>query len=248
MGDTVFVAAQSSSVRGDIVGNVKGHLRLIERAAMHRANLVVFPELSLTGYERDLAKSHNLKPTDPRLESFQELADKYSMHILVGAPYQDGKKIHIAAFLYHPCESPLVYTKYHLHGGEEEYFDPGSRGLAFNMVDEKVFAAICADIAHPEHAEKAAKVNSTVYAAGVLITPSGYDEDAALLQGYATKHGMMVIMANFATPTGGWETAGKSAIWDKSGNLLAVAPSQGEALVVVSRETTDNDVKIVKIS
>ncbi len=245
MGDMVFVAAQSSSVRGDIVGNVKSHIRLIEKAAEHGANLVVFPELSLTGYERDLARTHHLNPEDVRLEAFQEMADKYLMHILVGAPYQDGEKIHIAAFLYHPGESPLVYTKHHLHGGEEEYFDPGSRGLAFNLVDEKVFAAICADIAHPEHAEQAAKVNSTVYVAGVLITPGGYDEDAALLQGYARKHGMMVIMANFATPTGGWETGGKSAIWDRTGNLLAVAPPQGEALVVVTRKLNNYDVRIV---
>lgn len=245
MGDVVFVAAQSSSVRGDIVGNVKSHLRLIKKAAEHGANLVVFPELSLTGYERDLAQTHHLKPTDQRLTLFQEMADTNSIHLLVGAPFQEEDKIHIAAFLYQPNESPLVYTKHHLHGGEEEYFSSGSHGLAFNVHEEKVFAAICADIAHPEHAEQAAKVNSTVYAAGVLITPGGYDEDAALLQGYAEKHGMMVVMANFASPTGGWETGGKSAIWNSNGILLAVAPNQGEALVVISKSGSDTIGKVI---
>lgn len=231
----MFVAAQSGSIRGDIVGNVKNHIRLIKKAAENHANLVVFPELSLTGYERDLAKTHHLKPSDVRLAPFQEMANKHSMCILVGAPFQDGDKAHIAAFLYRPAETPLVYTKHHLHGGEEEHFDPGSRELEFNLGDEKVFTAICADITHPEHAQRAAKVKSTVYAAGVLLSPGGYAEDAALLQGYAEKHGMMVVMSNFAFPTGGWETGGKSAIWDNEGKLIASGPDQGEALVIVSK-------------
>ena len=198
MSGEVFVAAQSSSVRGDIEGNVKGHIRLIEEAAKHGAALIVFPELSLTGYEPDLAESHHLEPSDSRLDPFQEMADKHSMKILVGAPYRDGENAHIAAFLYRPCETPMVYTKHHLHDGEEKYFKPGTRGLSFDVSGEKVSVAICADIAHPEHAENAAANGATLYAAGVLITPGGYEADAALLQGYAEEHNMIVVMANYA--------------------------------------------------
>jgi predicted amidohydrolase len=176
-----------------------------------------------------------MEPEDSRLNPFQEMADKHSMHIMVGSPYQEYQKIFISAFLYRPKESPMVYTKHYLHGGEEDYFDPGSKQLAFNISDEKLFTAICADIAHHEHAEMAANENSTVFVAGVLITPGGYDEDATILQSYSKKHGMMVLMANYASPTGGWETAGKSAVWDRSGKLIAVAPSQGESLVIVSK-------------
>lgn len=248
MSGEVFVAAQSSSVRGDIEENVKGHLRMIEKAAEHGATLIVFPELSLSGYEPDLAESHHLEPDDARLGAFQEMADKHSLKILVGAPYREGDSIHIAAFLYQPGETPLVYTKHHLHEGEEEYFEPGTCGLSFDVPGERASVAICADIAHPEHAEKAAKNGATLYAAGVLITPGGYEADAALIQGYSEKHNLMVIMANHASPSGGFESAGKSAIWDRLGNLKAVGPPQGEALVIVLRDLRGLFARIVPLS
>ena len=248
MSGEVFVAAQSSSVRGDIEGNVKGHIKLIQKAAENGAALIVFPELSLTGYEPDLAETHHLVPDDPRLGAFQDMADKHSMKILVGAPYREGDSFHISAFLYQPSETPLIYSKHHLHDGEEKFFEPGTLGLAFNVPGERVSVAICADIAHPEHAEKAAVNGATLYAAGVLITPGGYDADAALLQGYSENHNMMVMMANFASASGGFESAGKSAIWDQLGNLMAVAPQQGEALVIVSRDLSGLQGKVISMT
>jgi len=243
----VFVAAQFSSVRGDIEGNVKGHIKLIEKAAKHGAALIVFPELSLTGYEPDLAESHHLEPSDTRLGAFQEIADKHSIKILVGAPWREEENVHIAAFLYQQGVVPQVYTKHHLHEGEEVFFEPGSRGLSFDVPGEKVSVAICADIAHPEHAQKASIKGATLYAAGVLITPGGYEADASLLQGYSEEHNMMVVMANYASPSGGFESAGKSAIWDQLGNLMAVAPPQGEALVIVSRDLSGLQGKVILI-
>ena len=247
MSGEVFVAAQSSSIRGDIEGNVDGHLRLIEKAAEHGASLIVFPELSLTGYEPDLAESHHLEPGDARLGAFQEMADKHTMKILVGAPYREGESLHIAAFLYQPDEDPLVYTKHHLHDGEEVYFESGTRELSFDVPGERASVAICADITHPEHAENAAVNGATIYAAGVLITPEGYEADAALLQGYSEKHNMMVVMANHASPSGGFESAGKSAIWDHLGNLKVVGPPQGEALVIVLRDLRGLFARIVTL-
>ena len=247
MSGEVFVAAQSSSVRGDIEGNVKGHLRMIKEAAKHGAALIVFPELSLTGYEPDLAESLCLEPNDARLGAFQKMADKHTMKILVGAPYREGGSIHIAAFLYQPDGEPLVYTKHHLHDGEEKYFEPGTRGMIFDVPGERASVAICADIAHPEHAENAAANGATIYAAGVLITPEGYEADAALLQGYSEKHYMMVIMANHASPSGGFESAGKSAIWDGLGNLKATGPPQGEALVIALRDLRGLFTRIVTL-
>ena len=44
-------AAQSTSVPLDVVANVRNHLRFLEAAAQHGVQWLVFPELSLTGYE-----------------------------------------------------------------------------------------------------------------------------------------------------------------------------------------------------
>ena len=48
-------AAQTCPVKGDVNANLDEHLRLIDLAASEGAQVVVFPELSLTGYEIELA-------------------------------------------------------------------------------------------------------------------------------------------------------------------------------------------------
>ena len=75
-----------------------------------------------------------------------------------------------------------------------------------------------------------------VYAAGVLISPAGYGVDSALLQGYAATHSMLVLMANHGGATGGWESAGRSAVWTADGALLAAAPGVGDGLLIARRE------------
>lgn len=44
-------AAQPRPAKGNISGNIANHKKLIKQAAMDRADLVIFPELSLTGYD-----------------------------------------------------------------------------------------------------------------------------------------------------------------------------------------------------
>jgi predicted amidohydrolase len=112
-------------------------------------------------------------------------------------------------------------------------------GLSFSIGREVVFPAICADIAHPEHARNASDGGASVYAAGVMITPKGYDNDAGLLRGYAKRHRVIVLLSNYASETGGYPSAGRSAAWDKYGNLLVEASDQGEAVVLVK---IDDDV------
>ncbi len=243
----ILAAAQSNSKRGDIETNIETHIRLIKAAAEHNAELIIFPELSLTGYEPDLAETHSLTPFDPRLNRLQEQANQHRISILAGAPYRTPEGIHIAAFLYQSNSKPRVYTKHHLHPGEEKHFTPGKKTLTINIGHIQISPAICADIAHPEHAAEAAKKGSKVYAAGVMITPKGYKNDAGLLQGYAAKHKMLVLLSNYAAPTGGYPSAGRSAAWDQRGNLLAEAPESGEAIVYVIKDDATVTGKVLKL-
>ena len=49
MPEFTIAAAQASSVKGEIAQNVRRHAEFVVRAAEHQANVIVFPELSLTG-------------------------------------------------------------------------------------------------------------------------------------------------------------------------------------------------------
>jgi predicted amidohydrolase len=96
--------------------------------------------------------------------------------------------------------------------------------------------AICADTTHPDHAAKAKARGASVYAAGVFITENGYAADTALLKQYSIQHKMAVLMANHSAPTGGWISAGKSAIWAEDGQLVIASRGTEEALVIARRK------------
>jgi predicted amidohydrolase len=231
-----LAVAQSSSIRGDIEENVAHHAELTEKALNHGARLIVFPELSLTGYEPDLARDLALKASDPRLNPLRKVAKEREITIVAGVSMLSDAGLNIAAFVYRPSGEPLVYTKHHLHKGEEAFFSPGRIRPMIDVDGERISLAICADTTHPSHAYEAARAGADVYAAGVLITPNGIEADSAQLRGYAVEHRMVVLMANHATPTGGWATAGRSAIWDEHGGEVVTAPGDGEAILVARRE------------
>ena len=66
-----LIAAQISATPGDVEKNLAQHIDAIHAAASQGADAVVFPELSLTGYEPELAGGLAMAPTDSRLDAFQ---------------------------------------------------------------------------------------------------------------------------------------------------------------------------------
>ncbi|MGC9491355.1 nitrilase-related carbon-nitrogen hydrolase, partial [Vibrio genomosp. F10] len=54
--------AQIPIVRGDLCGNIENHIKMIEESSSYKADVVVFPELSLTGYELDLVSELAFSP------------------------------------------------------------------------------------------------------------------------------------------------------------------------------------------
>jgi predicted amidohydrolase len=67
-----LAVAQSSPAARDVGRNVEDHARLAVLAATHDARLVLFPELSLTGYDRELTPAEALSPSDGRLWPLRE--------------------------------------------------------------------------------------------------------------------------------------------------------------------------------
>ena len=66
MSTLTIAAAQSISIAGDLAANIQRHLRFIEVAAEQGVELLVFPELSLTGYENEVAAALAIDPQLPR--------------------------------------------------------------------------------------------------------------------------------------------------------------------------------------
>ena len=233
----IIAAAQPASIPGDIQRNVARHLRFGAIAAERGVQLLVFPELSLTGYELALARANAVRPDSPSLDPLRHLATSAHMTVVAGAPLLNGHdELYIAALAFRPDGSMSVYAKVYVHQSELHVFTPGLGGPMLQVGEANVALAICADAKHPRHAARAASSGANVYAVGAMIVEDEYAPKAALLKNYALEHKMAVLLSNYSGVTGGWESAGKSALWSEAGQLVAASTGTEEALVVGTKQ------------
>ena len=59
---------QAESVKGDVQSNISNHKRLIDLAVSDGAEIIIFPELSLTGYEPEIAEEFATSKDDSRFK------------------------------------------------------------------------------------------------------------------------------------------------------------------------------------
>lgn len=246
-----IAVAQTCPVRGDVGANIDEHLRLLGIAADEGAQVVVFPELSLTGYELDLARDLAFDEADGRLKPLIDASVSRSITAIVGAPVRIGAQLCIGAFILRPDGTNDVYTKHHLGAfsasaardgvvpaAEATVFEPGDRNPIVTFGGYSGAVAVCADVGQPAHAQRAAERGATAYFASMFVIPSEFDGDAAKLRGYAAEYGFVVALANFGCATGGLAAAGRSSIWSETGERLTQLDTGG-AGVAIARETAE---------
>ena len=194
----------------------------------------MFPELSLSGYDLAGLEAAALAPDDARLAPLAQGAVRNNMMIVTGAPLRNSNGLpFIGAIAFHPDGRHTTYRKHFLHPGEEKYAAPGT--VASCVIDVRgvpVALAICADTSHQQHPHAAVLAGATLYVAGSVITPAGYAKESNLLAGHAKLFALGILLANHAFETGGYQSAGRSAIWLSGGQLLVDAPGTGECLVI----------------
>ncbi len=188
--------------------------------------MVVFPELSLTGYEPDAPA---ISTDDALLMPIVEACAQTGSLALVGAPVDgEGGASHIATLAIDGAGITVAYCKMWLGGAELDRFTPGAGPAVLEVDGWRLGLAICKDTGIPQHSSETAALDIDVYVAGVLETA----EDAAVqdqrAQRVTTGHQVWVAVASFAGSTGGGfdQAAGRSAIWNPDDTVLARAGSE----------------------
>jgi predicted amidohydrolase len=234
-------------VRGDVEANLREHLRLVELAAAHGARIVLFPELSLTGYELELAASLAMSVGDPRLDRLADAAALHAVAIVAGAPVRVDAELHIGAFLVSPDRTVSLYTKQRLGAfgaearcdgvvppPEASVFRPGRLDPLLRIDGDLAAVAICADIGLAAHPLRAAQRGATLYLASMFVIPSEFESERAKLERYALEHSLIVAFANFGAASGGLAAAGRSSLWSERGELLVQLPPSGAGVAVAT--------------
>jgi predicted amidohydrolase len=230
---TKIALAQIQSVPGDVGANLRKHIAVIERAASAQAAMIIFPELSLTGYEPTLAKDLALTQEDARLTIFQQLSDTHQMVIGVGVPTQQEAGVCISLVLFQPSAGRLVYSKKYLHSDEEPYFVSGENFPYLNVNDRQVAFAICYEISIIEHAQSAMAAGAEIYLASVAKSASGVASAHQRLATIARENEIPVLMVNNIGPADDFVGAGCSASWNKQGELVAQLGEEEDLIFVV---------------
>ena len=228
-----IAAAQIHTDDDDLEANLASHYRLIEIAANKQVRLIVFPEMSLTGYHREKADGLSFTLDDERLDKLKILAASKNIIVVAGAPIKINLQLHIGCFILLPDGRTLVYTKQFLHSGEELFFTPS---FEFNPIleveNEKISFAICADISHAAHAENASLKGTTLYIASIFYTRNGIKKGHEDLSSYSRKHAMKILMANYTGQSYTLDAGGRSAYWANTGKIITRLDKEEDMLII----------------
>jgi len=214
-------------VADDVAANAFAHAAAIRAAA---ARVVVFPELSLTGYE---LAAPAISPSDDRLNPIVEACAATGSLALVGAPIEDdGGRRSIGMLAIDGARATIAYRKMWLGGSEPDHFVAGTEPALIEVDGWRLGLAICRDTGIPRHAAETAALGIDAYLAGVLE----FAEDAAVpgkrARRIAGDHRVWVAIASFAGSTGGGygRAAGGSGIWSPDGVVVADAGPEISAI------------------
>ena len=236
-------AAQIDAVVGDLDGNVERMLAAYEDAEAQACDLVVFPELSVTGYPPEdlLLRPAFVAGAAAALDKFAARTGRCAA--VVGFP-EAGRDLHNAAAL---CAHGRVHGVYRKHllpnygvFDEQRYFVPGEgTGPLFSVGGVTVGVTICEDAWSPtgpvlEQADAGAELvvnlNASPYYAGRLA------ERETMLATRAADASVPIVYANLVGGQDELVFDGASLVFDEHGRLVARARQFAPDLLVVDVE------------
>lgn len=232
-----IATAQTKPAKGDIPANIEGHKKMIGLALAEGADMIIFPELSITGYEPELAAALASDQEDPRLAVFQQISDQHSVTIGVGMPIKTTSMPQIGMIIFQPQLPRLTYAKQFLHADEDPYFVCGDQQLYLTGEGLQLAPAICYELSVPEHAANVAKQGAQVYLVSVAKTASGMEKAAQTLSETARQYGMTVLLCNSVGYSDNFYSAGGTAIWNNKGALLRQLDDTREGLLLFDTGT-----------
>ena len=142
------VAVAEMDPGSDPAANLRGMAEIARAAARDGAELVVFPELALTGLSQPGETA--LSVDDPILAELQALAAELGLHLVVGFAERDGARCFNSAVLVGPEGVLGTYRKIHLTQAEGAWATPGEDWAVFDLPFGRLGLLIGHDMSFPE--------------------------------------------------------------------------------------------------
>jgi NAD+ synthase (glutamine-hydrolysing) len=226
---------------GDIAGNTARAVEAIEEARRLGAQVLVLPELALTGYPpEDLVLKSGF--VEENLRALNEVAARTGeLLTVVGFVDPDGERLHNAAAICRGGEVKAVYRKQLLPNygvfDERRYFQPGKRHTLIDTQAGVLGVCVCEDIWSPRGpatvqgdagAQIVLNINASPFHKGKL------EERAEMLGERARRSSASIVYVNLVGGQDELVFDGGSLVLDPHGNLLARLNQFEERLEVVA--------------
>jgi predicted amidohydrolase len=249
--DFTIALAQMDPVLGDLARNVDKHLDLTEKARAAGASLVLFPELSLSGYSvRDLHWDLAIDVRKPPSILDPLLKASHNILILAGGVEESPTfALHNSAFLFDKGTVRTVHRKTYppTYGMFEElrYFSPGNSVRAFDTSLGRLGVLICEDLWHPSLpyilAQDGAELIATLVASPTRVTGAEERLQMASIntenhKSYARLLSTYIAFCNRVGYEDGVNFWGGSEVVGPGGNIVAAAQLFDEQLILAKIE------------
>jgi len=226
---------------GDLAGNAARLLAAARQAQAHGADVLVAPELALTGYPPEdlLLRPRFLDAADAALDALRaDLAQWVGLHVVVGHPLRRQGRLYNAASVLCAGRIVATYCKRELPNysvfDEARYFTSDGTACVFEIKGVRFGVNICED-AWFEHAPQAAARAG----AQVLLMPNASpyhqgkpQERTAAIQRCVRATGCAVVYANLVAGQDELIFDGASLVMDAQGDTVLRLPGFVESLAL----------------
>jgi len=231
---------QEDSRLGETSRNLERACGIIHHAAERGAQLVLFPEMFLTGYAIKEDACHLAEEiSGASIGRLTQDAQRYRIDVCMGFPELEpasGKIYNSLAYLSNRGMVRCVYRKIHLYDQEKRYFHPGNETMLADTALGRAGFLICYDLEFPEQARVLA-----MQGAGILLVSTANMEPWCGHQDIYTKSRAMenqvfLALANRIGREDEMVFCGGSACVDPMGKVLCKADGQTPAVLLADIE------------
>ena len=234
--------AQINPVVGDLDGNRRLILEYLSEARAGGADLVLFPELAVTGYPPEdlLLRPGFVRAAEATVEAIAREARGTT--VLVGAPHFD-RDLYNACFVLSGGDVKARYRKRFLPNygvfDEDRYFAPGRDLILLEHGKTLIGLTVCEDMWQPGPPATDLALAGAELLVNISASPFYVGRDREREEMFVTRARDNACFVAFCNTVGGQDELifdGHSVVLDDEGTVLARAPGFEEALLVVDVE------------
>jgi NAD+ synthase (glutamine-hydrolysing) len=237
--------AQINTVVGDLDGNGERILRRLEEAKEQNADIVLFPELAVTGYPPEdlLLRPSFVAAARTKIEQLARAAR--GIVALIGVPWFD-RDLFNACAVCAAGEIRAVYRKRFLPNygvfDEDRYFAPGRELVLLEHGGTLIGPTICEDMWQPGPPATELALGGAQVLTNISASPFHVLRDREREEMFATRARDNACFVAFCNAVGAQDELifdGNSLVLDEEGHVIARGPAFEEALLVVDLEPAD---------